>query len=222
MAYKIITDVATEPVSLAEARLQCKLTASDPTDEDGLIEVWITAAREAAEQYTGLALAERTLEMPLDVFPGGLDPVWGRTSDPGVMGGSYSRWSEPREDTAIRLDMPPVSDVRSIKYLDVAGVSQTLGADQYTLDAYGDARRVLLNYGCSWPTTRDVANAVQIQYDCGYAVDKIPKAAKAAILLTIGHLFEHRSDVIVDSRAVAVQLPVGAQALLDTIKNWAR
>jgi hypothetical protein len=48
MHFKVITAVATEPVTLAEARLQCKVDADDTT-HDAVLTALITAAREFAE-----------------------------------------------------------------------------------------------------------------------------------------------------------------------------
>lgn len=192
MDFKIVTDVTAEPVTPAEARLQCKLTDSDTSVEDGLIGDWITAAREAAEHHTGRTLAPKTVEIALDAFPSGSDEIL--------------------------LPLSPVNSITSIKYIDANGVEQTLASNQYTLDVYGDSRVIVANYGCLWPVTRVQANAVKIVAAVGYA--SAPRAAKAAMLLTIAHLFEHRSAVIADARAVAVELPQGAQALLDTVTIW--
>jgi uncharacterized phiE125 gp8 family phage protein len=114
MAYKITTAVTTEPVTLAEARLQCKVD-SDDASWDAVLSGLCTAAREYAEHYTGRALATQTLEMVLDTFP--------------ECGGD------------ITLDMPPVATVTSIKYDDTAGVEQTLAATVYAFSAYGAAPR---------------------------------------------------------------------------------
>lgn len=164
--YKVITPVAVEPVTLAEARLQLKLTADDSTAEDSLITGWITTAREIAEHYTGRALASQTLEMALDCFP--------------------------EEDGDILLDQPPVSSITSISYTDTAGVSQTFGASNYALSTYGDSRRVSLAYGSFWPTTQDVADAVRIRYVTGYSTT--PRVVKDAIRLMVTWLHEHRGD----------------------------
>ncbi|MFA6204486.1 MAG: head-tail connector protein [Gallionella sp.] len=61
-----ITAPATEPVSLAEARLHLKV---DSTDDDTLISALITAVREQAEHRTGRAFITQTLELVLDSFP---------------------------------------------------------------------------------------------------------------------------------------------------------
>jgi uncharacterized phiE125 gp8 family phage protein len=139
MTYKVVTAVATEPVTLAEAKLHLRVDASD---DDDLIGALITAAREFAEHYTGRALAEQTLEMALDEFP---------CVD------------------YIDLDAPPVASVTSIKYTDTDGVEQTFSSASYSLDTYGTSRQVTLAYGVEWPDTREEPRAVRIRYVTGYA-----------------------------------------------------
>jgi uncharacterized phiE125 gp8 family phage protein len=156
MTYKVVTPVATEAVTLAEARLQCKVD-SDDTSWDATLTSLITAAREYAEHETQRALAPQTLEMALDRFP--------------QCGGE------------ILLEMPPVASVTSIKYDDTNGTEQTLPTTVYAFSAYGESRRVSLKYGQMWPSTYCQANAVRIQYVTGYTT--CPKAAKAAMLLHI-------------------------------------
>lgn len=165
MNYKIITAVATEPVALSEARLQLRLP-DIVTEEDSLITAWITAAREAAEHYTGRALAAQTLEAVLDEFPG--------------------------DDEAIDLPMPPVASVTSIKYDDEDGVEQTLATSKYALSTYGDSRRINLTYDSEWPDTRDQPNAVRIRFVTGYT--KPPAAVKSAILLMVAWMHENRGN----------------------------
>jgi uncharacterized phiE125 gp8 family phage protein len=113
--------------------------------------------------------------------------------------------------------MPPVSSIVSIKYTDTAGVEQTLAADQYALSLYGDSRLITPAYGATWPSTQAVADAVKVRYVTGYA--NCPKAAKAALLLIVANLYEHRGEAIVDSRIAAAQVPLGALVLLSTIKR---
>jgi len=62
----IITEPTGEPITLAEARLHCKV---DGTDDDTLITALIVAARQQAEHRTGRALCTQTLEKVLDMFP---------------------------------------------------------------------------------------------------------------------------------------------------------
>ena len=138
MPHKTITAVTAEPVSLQEARLQCKVD-SDDTTHDAVLLSLITAAREFAEHYTGRALAPQTLEMALDSFP-----------------------------DVFALAMPPVASITSIKYTDTAGDEQTLGTDQYALSLYGEARLVTPAYGVTWPSTQAIPDAVRVRYVTGY------------------------------------------------------
>jgi uncharacterized phiE125 gp8 family phage protein len=70
MALIVITPPSVEPVTLAEAKLQCKV---DFIDDDTLITALIVAAREQAEHRTGRALCTQTLEHVLDSFPDGIE-----------------------------------------------------------------------------------------------------------------------------------------------------
>ena len=69
---RIITPVATEPITLAEVRQHLRLPEDEA--EDGLLMSLITTARAYCENYTRRALAEQTLEIYLDKFPG-IDPI---------------------------------------------------------------------------------------------------------------------------------------------------
>lgn len=188
--YKVITPVAAEPVTLVEAKLHLR---ADTADDDALITGLITAAREFGEHYTGRALAPQTLEMGLDEFPYGVDCDY------------------------IDLDMPPVATISSVKYTDAAGTEQTIAGSAYALSLYGDSRRLAPTYNVDWPTTQDVPDAVRIRYVTGFTA--LPKAAKAGLLLLIGHLYENRQAV---STLSLDEIPVGARSLLDTIKIWGR
>jgi uncharacterized phiE125 gp8 family phage protein len=138
--YKVVTPVATEPVTLAAAKLHLRV---DATTENTLITSLITAAREQAEHYAGRAFAAQTLEAALDDFPGC--------------------------DGEIVLPMGPVASVSSLKYTDTAGVEQTFSASSYALSAYGASNRITLAADATWPSTDSIADAVRIRYVTGSA-----------------------------------------------------
>lgn len=66
MGLTLKTAPATEPVTLVEAKLHCKV---DSTDDDTLITALIVAARQQAEHRTGRALITQQWEFTLDRFP---------------------------------------------------------------------------------------------------------------------------------------------------------
>lgn len=191
MKHKVIIAVATEPVTLAEARLQCKVDADD-TSHDAVLTALITAAREFAEHHTGGALAPVTLEAALDKFP--------------------------REDY-FDLPMPPVASITSLKYTDTNGVEQTMDSGDYALSTYGTSRRVALTFGAVWPNTREVPDAVRVRYVAGYGVTggpELPKAVKSAILLHI----ELESPLNPHTPAERESLERARDSLLNTVKVW--
>jgi uncharacterized phiE125 gp8 family phage protein len=65
MSLRLITAAATYPVSLVEAKLQCRV---DGTDEDALLNAYIAAATSFVENLTGRALISQTWELVLDDF----------------------------------------------------------------------------------------------------------------------------------------------------------
>ena len=62
----IKTDVTTEPVTVQEAKLFCKVTG---TGDDALFSILIRQARESIEQYCGISLAEKTYVVEWDKIP---------------------------------------------------------------------------------------------------------------------------------------------------------
>jgi len=63
---KLITAPAEEPVTLAEAKLHCRV---DGSADDTLITALIAAARQQGEHRTGRAFVTQTWELALDAFP---------------------------------------------------------------------------------------------------------------------------------------------------------
>jgi uncharacterized phiE125 gp8 family phage protein len=191
MRYKILGSV-TEAISIAEARAHCYLETAVGADEDAqetMVPIYLAAAREMAENFTGLALGVKTIEMALDVFNDDIELV------------------------------SPVREILSVKYYDEDGVLQTLDPSTYYTDTYSKPSYLIVNDGYSWPSVQNKANAVIITYEAGYGSDTdheiLPFCAKAAILLTVGKLFENREDA---TEKPMSNLPEGAFELLRPLR----
>lgn len=162
----------------------------DGDDEDVLIANLITAAREWAEAYTDRAFITQT---------------WDATFDDGF-------------PACVELYHPPLIGVTSVTYVDGFGVSQTLAADQYRVDAPAGPKpfpgRVSRAYGVSWPSTQPVNDAVSIRYQAGYggAAEDVPAAIRSALLLLIGELYKTREDTVTGT--IISSVPMGVEALL--------
>jgi uncharacterized phiE125 gp8 family phage protein len=67
---KLITPPTVEPVTLTEAKTQCRVGT---TEYDTLITSLITAAREACEDYTRMSFLPQTWDIVLDMAGGSID-----------------------------------------------------------------------------------------------------------------------------------------------------
>lgn len=186
MILTVVDPPQAEPVSLAEARKHLRIDA-DMTDEDGLIQAWISAARQAAEQRTGRAFARQTLR--------------------------YSRNSWPTE-RQIALPMAPLISVESVLYTTAAGEVLLLPPEEYTVDTDSEPGRIVLAPGRYWPAVALADDRpIRITYQAGY--EAVPKPAWAAMLLILGHLYEHREAVNIGN--IVNEIPMSAQWLLDPL-----
>lgn len=112
-------------------------------------------------------------------------------------------------EEVMRAYIGPKASVSSIQYWDTANVLQTVDTANYYVDNASYPVRIQFD-----PDPTDVddrVNAVQITGTAGYAT--VPSALKQAMLLIIGHLYEHRKDVVVG--VGAAPLPMGARYLMD-------
>jgi len=174
MALKLITAPSTYPVTLAEAKLHCRV---DIADDDTLITALITAATEMAEQKTGRAIMTQTLELTLDAFPEAFEltrvPVQSITS---VKYYDTTGTQQTLSDTLYALD---------------------------AADDFGFAH-ISPVYAGVWPDTRDQINAVAVRYVAGYAdAASVPQSIKNWILLMVSTMYANRETEAYSSRAVS-------------------
>lgn len=117
-------------------------------------------------------------------------------------------------DAGIELPLGAAT-IASIKYVDASLVEQTIVSNTYTLDDY-NLKHWAIPAGV-WPTPVAVANAVKVRYTTPAA---IPAAVTQALLLLTAHYFENQQAVLVGSNVSAVEVPLGANTLLDTVRHW--
>jgi uncharacterized phiE125 gp8 family phage protein len=163
MAVNQTSAPAVEPLSTAEAKDHLKITHSD---DDTIIDSYVTAARLWCEAFIQRQLITATWELVLDAF-----------------------WAD-----AIPLPFPPLASVTSVQYIDTDGDSQTFSSDDYVVDTKSAPGRIYLAYNESWPTTRQVREAVTITYVAGYGASgsDVPEEIRTAIRLLTAHYYEHR------------------------------
>lgn len=182
MPLKLITPPAEEPITLDEAKKHLRV---DIANDDTLISSLITAAREYCEDFQNRAYITQTWQLWLDGWPDGSE---------------------------ISIPKPPLQTVSSIKYYSEDGAEYTLPAEDYIVDVQSQPGRVVLASGKSWPdVSLRPANAVVVDFVVGYgdAVD-VPQRVKQAILLLVGHWYEHREAVLTGSISKEIEFTVSA------------
>lgn len=167
-ALTIVTPPSGEPVSVDELKRHLRITESA---HDPMLANLITQARIYCEQFTNRQLITATWKLELDSFP-----------------------------DVIRLPRPPLQwAVGSyVKYYDTAGVQQTLVKDtDYSVDTSSVQGRIRPAYGKVWPTTRNIMNAVEIQFDAGYgAASTVPQLLKLAMMSKAALWFMYPESVM--------------------------
>ena len=193
MPLQLITPAAQEPVSILEARQHLRV---DFDDDDALISVLISAARQAAETLTGRQFITARWKLVLDSFPG-----------PSLMGVPAGvPFTLPGH--AILLTKGPVQSVVAVNYLDMAGVLQTMPAANYAQDLFCEPARITPVFGQIWPIPLPQIGAVSVTFDAGYgAPEQVPEGIKSWIKLRVGSLYAHREDLAALSRGRIEPLP---------------
>lgn len=217
MNLTLITPPALEPVALADAKLQCRVTI---TDDDALITRLIVAARRKCEAILRRQLVTATWQMTLDTFPSRTFPT-GMFQTGTFPTGAYPIGTFPGGtfplgalyNWAISLPLPPVQSVNSITYLDQGGTLQTLSPSQYVVDITGEPARVTPQFGYVWPVTRWQIGNVNIQFTAGYT--SVPEDIQQAILLLVEHLYANRSA---STEKALREIPLGVDSLLASEK----
>lgn len=176
MPTQRITDAATEPLTVAEARTHLREDLDDATN-NAYIATLIKTARLQAEHRLQRTLITTTWRLTLDAFPADVQLASGARS-------------------AIRLHYPKVIAITSVKYQDETDVERTLDPADYVLDNRSDIAAYLLPApGAAWPATYDKPNAVTILYTAGYgsAASDVPADVVAWIKLALTDLYQQRS-----------------------------
>lgn len=193
MGLKLITAPTEYPVSRQEAKDQCNIVDDDYDNKIDLLIAAATTYADGPGGFLGRALIDQTWELTLDEFPSGED------------------------GDEIKIPLPPLIEVVSIKYDDGAGVEQTLDPANYTVDSVSEPGWVLPV--SSWPTAYDAVNCVRIRFRAGYldqgvspAEQNVPENIKQALLILIDEMYENRGVSVVGS--TVTKLPWAAEHLL--------
>lgn len=159
MRLELVTAPTVEPLTAAEAKARLGI---DAEVADATMESFIKAARQTIDGrdgWLGRALNTQIWKLLLPGFP-----------------------CEP-----IRVPLPPLISVGSVKYYDLAGDLQSVEASDYRILA--GARPEIVSTG-SWPSAACRTDAVEITFTAGYgaAGSDVPEPIRSAIALMVSNL----------------------------------
>jgi len=150
----------------------------DSSLSTGLLTLYLKASRATVEHALGRAVMLQTWEATYDVFT-----------------------------DALKLTMPPVQSVVSVKYYDVNGSLQTIDPANYVLDDRTLPGWVVPAGTYSWPATQDRINAVIVRFTCGWTdAGDVPDEIKHAILIGAADAIDNRETVDRSGRLATVPL----------------
>ena len=186
LAYSVLTDSASEPLTKEEVRFQLKNESI--TSDNDLLDIYIKGARQMAENYTNTALISKTIEQQFDDFP---------------------ETTEDNPHGAFKLIVPPLISVTSLVYTDADGDEQTIDSANYQVKTLVQPGMVAPVATYTWPTAYEGIYPITITYLAGYAdAASVPFDIKQAMLLTIAHWYRNRVDT-------AKTMPTQAENLLN-------
>lgn len=161
-----LTPPASEPVSLAEAKLFLRLDAGD---EDELLGTLITAARLMVEAASGRMLIDQTWRIVLD------------------------RWPQAGE---IRLPLAPVSAISAARVFDVLGAAQPVANGALTLDVGADPPAIRIVGEVPETGRERGAVEIDVVAGYGASPLAVPAPLRQAVLRLTTRWFEQRGDVV--------------------------
>lgn len=194
MPLRLLTAPSGEAVSLEALKQQCAGLALDETQDDVLLGAYLAAAVGYLDGATGIlgrALLTQQWALDLDTFP----------------------------CRGIELPLSPVQTVDAVKYVDWAGVVQTINPSLY-IAHLGEHPLVELAPDAAWPTHRRQSRAVSIEFTAGYgeAVD-LPGPIVQALKLMVSDQYANRETGVVGTVAAEIKSSVTVHALLASFRT---
>ncbi|WP_242221199.1 head-tail connector protein [Shinella zoogloeoides] len=171
-------------VTLADAKAFLHVWHSD---DDALITNLIAAATDkldGADGMLGRCIGRQKWKAAFDCFPFGV----------------------------LKLPLPPLHAVTSIKYQDIVGSEQTLDPAAYRVSGIG-GNGVIEPVG-QWPHTYHCRAAVDVEFEAGY--DPVPASIKHLILGLAFYWYENRGTAA-NSNLVGHDAPFGFD---DALTQW--
>ena len=166
LQVRVYTDITEEPVSVAEAKLFCRVTG---TEEDEIFLLLIQSARQLLEKYTQCSFAEKKI---------------------------HCTWVESREDDTYELPYGPIISVDAVYRIDEEATEEamTLNSDYYVYGDQ-DAKLKISRYWSSGVISTTSVRVEYTAGYGGSGVEALPNPLKLAILKQVATDYELRENI---------------------------
>jgi len=164
---RVITDIVTEPVSVAEAKLYCKVQDSA---DDTLWPILITSARRMLEKYTMTSFAEKTL---------------------------HATWVEVPRTNYVELPYGPVISIDHIYRIDHEGNEEelVLNSDYYVMGDQDAIIKITSYWSSGMVYVNSIRCEYKAGYG-NAATETLPQELKLAILKQVATDYELRENIV--------------------------
>jgi len=162
---ELILGPAAEPLTLAEAKAFLRI---DHTEEDGVIAMLLTAARQMVESATGRILLWQTWRVTLDAWPAS-----------GVL----------------LAPLSPVSALLAARVHGADGAVLPLAPDLFTVAADRTPALIAMD-PARLPAPGRMRGGIELDLRLGYgaSAEAVPGDLRHAVRLLLAHFFEHRDE----------------------------
>lgn len=165
-----ITQPAVEPVSLATAKIHCRV---DTESDDLYIQSLISVARSYVEDTLDCTICTTVWEVKYDLFP-----IW----------------------AIVLPRLPMQDKTVTVTYRSGDGTYSTLSSanSDFQVDSSVLPGRIYPQWARAWPATRGDENSVTVRYTAGYGDDgqNVPPVVKHLIMLLVGHWYDTRQPAV--------------------------
>jgi len=191
---KVSTKPLISPISLDDLKAQIRRDDPTYTIDDDILQLYIDAATEQAQDYTGRKFIDQEITLFYDSFPSSSyrEEWWS-----GVRRGTEAQF---RKKNADFLDLPwaPCASITEISTFADDDTETVYDASNYSLDNYDDDRfsRVVFNLNASYVTNLRAKNGIKIVYKVGYGllVDDVPADLRVGVSMIGAYLYMNRGD----------------------------
>lgn len=210
---RLVTDAASEPLSLSDAKAFCRV---DISDDDTLVTSLIKSARRRVEKDTGLAILTQTFVAVLDRWPdqqpGGLSGPWWD----GVREGPISLVSG--FTNVIEIPKRPFQAVTGIQLRDAYGGFTTVDPSVYFVEVSDMRGKIIRKLGQIWPViVMAPSSGIEITFTAGFDAAPntgVPDDLLHAIRILVKHWYDNR-EMVMDGKTSPVP-----HAYADLVESW--